>query len=161
MGPYQAAIEGAKQIGFTVLSISLSLIAAFTAVILMDGMVGRLLREFSLTLTFAIVVSTVVSLTITPMICAHYIKQVTSDRATWFDRIVEGSLSRMVAFYAWTLRLVLDFPLLTLLVFFATIALPVTLYIKPPKGHFPPAHPPSLLAPPPPPPPTPFPPLLA
>ncbi len=137
MRPYQAAIEGAKQIGFTVLSISLSLIAAFTPLIFMDGIVGRLLREFSLTLTFAIVVSTVVSLTITPMICAHYIKQVTSDRATWFDRIVEGSLSRMVAFYAWTLRLVLDFPLMTLLVFFATIALTVTLYIKTPKGYFP------------------------
>ena len=74
MAPYPAALEGAKQIGFTVLSISLSLIAAFTPLIFMDGIVGRLLREFSLTLTFAIVVSTVVSLTITPMICAHYIK---------------------------------------------------------------------------------------
>ena len=74
MTPYQAALEGARQIGFTVLSISLSLIAAFTPLIFMDGIVGRLLREFSLTLTFAIVVSTVVSLTVTPMICAHYIK---------------------------------------------------------------------------------------
>src|SRR5437764_13199748 len=96
--PYAAAIEGSKQIGFTVLSISLSLIAAFTPLIFMDGIVGRLLREFSLTLTFAVVVSTVVSLTITPMICAHYIKGVTSDNATWFDRAVEGSLSRLVAF---------------------------------------------------------------
>src|SRR3984893_13828999 len=137
MRPYQAALEGAKQIGFTVLSISLSLIAAFTPLIFMDGIVGRLLREFSLTLTFAIVVSTVVSLTITPMICAHYIKAATSDNATWFDRIVEGSLSRMVAFYARTLRVVLGFPFLTLLVFFATIALTVTLYIKTPKGYFP------------------------
>ena len=68
------------------LSISLSLVAAFTPLIFMDGIVGRLLREFSLTLTFAIVVSTVVSLTITPMICAHYIKAATSDNATWFDR---------------------------------------------------------------------------
>ena len=83
MAPYPAALEGAKQIGFTVLSISLSLIAAFTPLIFMDGIVGRLLREFSLTLTFAIVVTTVVSLTITPMICAHYIKTATSDRATW------------------------------------------------------------------------------
>ena len=80
MKPYQAALEGARQIGFTVLSISLSLIAAFTPLIFMDGIVGRLLREFSLTLTFAIVVSTVVSLTITPMICAHYIKAATSDQ---------------------------------------------------------------------------------
>src|SRR5882762_2766996 len=137
MAPFAAAIEGAKQIGFTVLSISLSLIAAFTPLIFMDGIVGRLLREFSLTLTFAIVVSTVVSLTITPMICAHYIKQATSHNATWFDRVVEGSLSRIVAFYARTLRVVLGFPLLTLIVFFATIALTVTLYIKTPKGYFP------------------------
>jgi multidrug efflux pump len=137
MAPFAAAIEGAKQIGFTVLSISLSLIAAFTPLIFMDGIVGRLLREFSLTLTFAIVVSTVVSLTITPMICAHYIKEVTSDRATWLDRLVEGTLSRVVRFYERTLRVVLGFPLLTLLVFFATIALTVTLYIKTPKGYFP------------------------
>jgi multidrug efflux pump len=137
MAPYQAALEGARQIGFTVLSISLSLIAAFTPLIFMDGIVGRLLREFSLTLTFAIVVSTVVSLTITPMICAHYIKAATSDNATWFDRTVEGTLSRVVVFYARTLRVVLGFPLLTLMVFFATIALTVTLYIKTPKGYFP------------------------
>jgi multidrug efflux pump len=103
----------------------------------MDGIVGRLLREFSLTLTFAIVVSTVVSLTITPMICAHYIKEATSGDATLFDRLIEGSLSRIVAFYAWTLRIVLGYPFLTLLVFFATIALTVTLYIKTPKGYFP------------------------
>jgi multidrug efflux pump len=137
MRPYQAALEGARQIGFTVLSISLSLVAAFTPLIFMDGIVGRLLREFSLTLTFAIVVSTVVSLTTTPMICAHYIKAATSDTATWFDRVVEGTLSRMIAFYASTLRVVLDFPLMTLMVFFATIALTVTLYIKTPKGYFP------------------------
>jgi multidrug efflux pump len=137
MQPYQAALEGARQIGFTVLSISLSLIAAFTPLIFMDGIVGRLLREFSLTLTFAIMVSTVVSLTITPMICAHYIKAPTSDHATWFDRVIEGTLSRIVAFYARTLRVVLGFPFLTLMVFFATIALTVTLYIKTPKGYFP------------------------
>ncbi|MCA1453961.1 efflux RND transporter permease subunit [Bradyrhizobium sp. BRP22] len=137
MEPYPAALEGAKQIGFTVVSISLSLIAAFTPLIFMDGIVGRLLREFSLTLTFAILVSTLVSLTITPMICAHYIKEATSDRATWFDRLIEGTLSRVVRFYTWTLRVVLGFPFLTLLVFFATIALTVTLYIKTPKGYFP------------------------
>ena len=137
MRPYQAALDGARQIGFTVLSISLSLVAAFTPLIFMDGIVGRLLREFSLTLTFAIVVSTVVSLTITPMICAHYIKATTSNDATWFDRLVEGTLSRIVSFYTRTLRVVLGFPFLTLIVFFATIALTVTLYIKTPKGYFP------------------------
>jgi multidrug efflux pump len=137
MRPFQAALEGARQIGFTVLSISLSLVAAFTPLIFMDGIVGRLLREFSLTLTFAIVVSTIVSLTVTPMICAHYIKQTTSSHAWWIDRIIEGTLSRIVAFYERTLRVVLGFPFLTLLVFFATIALTVTLYIKTPKGYFP------------------------
>src|SRR5689334_16487976 len=137
MRPYQDAIEGAKQIGFTVLSISLSLVAAFVPLIFMDGVVGRLLREFSLTLTFAIVVSTLVSLTVTPMICAHYIKETLSDHATWFDRLIEGGLSGMVRFYAWTLRAVLVFPFLTLIVFFATIALTVTLYIKVPKAYFP------------------------
>jgi multidrug efflux pump len=137
MGPYQAALEGARQIGFTVLSIGLSLVAAFTPLIFMDGVVGRLLREFSLTLTFAIVISTVVSLTISPMICAHYIKASTFEEATWFDRVVEGSLYRVVAFYARTLRVVLEFPILTLIVFFATIALTVLLYIETPKGYFP------------------------
>jgi len=137
MAPFPAALEGAKQIGFTVMSISISLVAAFTPLIFMDGIVGRLLREFSLTLTFAIVVSTVVSLTVTPMICAHYIKEATSDRATRFDRIVEGTLSRIVSFYTWTLRRVLTHPILTLIVFFATIALTITLYIKTPKGYFP------------------------
>src|SRR5262249_57006816 len=133
MPPFQSAVQGARQIGFAVVSISLSLVAAFTPLIFMDGIVGRLLREFSLTLTFAILVSTVVSLTITPMICAHYIREVTSDRATWFDRLVEGMLSRIVAFYTTTLRAVLGFPWLTLIVFVATIALTVTLYIKTPN----------------------------
>ena len=137
MDPYQSALEGARQIGFTVLSISLSLVAAFTPLIFMDGVVGRLLREFSLTLTFAIAVSTVVSLTTTPMICAHYIREVASDHATWFDRLIEGPLSRIVAFYTRSLRTVLEFPLLTMLVFLATIALTVTLYIKTPKAYFP------------------------
>lgn len=137
MRPMQAALEGARQIGFTVVSISLSLIAAFTPLIFMDGIVGRLLREFSLTLTFAILVSTLVSLTVTPMICAHYIRQTPSGSATLFDRMIEGSLSRIITFYARTLRAALDFPLMTLLVFFVTIGLTVLLYVKVPKGYFP------------------------
>ncbi|TPQ29420.1 acriflavine resistance protein B [Bradyrhizobium guangdongense] len=137
MRPLRAAQEGAKQIGFTVVSISLSLIAAFTPLIFMDGIIGRLLREFSLTLTFAIVVSTLVSLTVTPMICAHYIKATTSDTATLFDRVIEGSLTRIVNFYARTLRSALEFPVLTMIVFFATIGLTVTLYVKIPKSSFP------------------------
>jgi multidrug efflux pump len=136
IAPYRAALEGSKKVGFTVLSISLSLIAAFTPLIFMDGVVGRLLREFSLTLTFAVVISTIVSLTITPMICAHYVKT-TSANSTWFDHLIERGLSRIASFYARTLRALLEFPFLTLIVFFATIALTVTLYIKTPKGYFP------------------------
>ncbi|WP_424632158.1 efflux RND transporter permease subunit [Bradyrhizobium sp. SYSU BS000235] len=137
MRPYQAALLGAKQIGFTVFSISISLIAAFTPLIFMEGVIGRLFREFSLTLALAIMVSMVVSLTVTPMICAHYIKSATSPDATRFDRFVEGGLSRFVRFYERTLRVVLGYPILTILVFLATIALTVTLYIKTPKGYFP------------------------
>jgi len=137
MRPYQAALQGARQIGFTVLSISLSLVAAFTPLIFMEGIVGRLLREFSMTLVFAIAVSTVVSLTITPMICAHYIKGAISTNETWFDRVVEGALSRILTFYERTLHVVLRFPFATLLVFFATIALTVVMFAKMPKGYFP------------------------
>ncbi|MBN9040139.1 MAG: acriflavine resistance protein B [Rhizobiales bacterium 62-47] len=137
MAPYQAALDGARQIGFTVLSISLSLVAAFTPLIFMDGIVGRLLREFSLTLTFAIMVSTIVSLTVTPMICAHYIKGAVSHNETWFDRVAERTLGAIVGFYERTLRVVLGFPFLTMIVFLATIGLTVTLYVKTPKGYFP------------------------
>src|SRR5437667_10309627 len=73
MGPLQAALEGARQIGFTVISISVSLVAAFTPLLFMTGLVGRVFREFSVTLCFAIAVSTIVSLTVTPMICAHFV----------------------------------------------------------------------------------------
>ncbi|MCL2716182.1 MAG: efflux RND transporter permease subunit [Alphaproteobacteria bacterium] len=135
--PMDAARIGARQIGFTVVSISLSLIAAFTPLIFMDGVVGRLLREFSLTLTFAILVSTLVSLTITPMICAHYVRHASIQSTSWFDHVIEGSLSRIVAFYTWTLRHVLQYPFATLLVFFATLGLTVTLYVYTPKGYFP------------------------
>ncbi|MGB3271458.1 MAG: efflux RND transporter permease subunit [Xanthobacteraceae bacterium] len=138
MAPYQAAVLGARQIGFTVVSISLSLIAAFTPLIFMEGVVGRLLREFSLTLTFAILVSTLVALTVTPMICAHYIKSGIPARETWFDRLVEGTLGGALRFYERSLRVVLGFPWLTLVVFVATVALTTVMYVKIPKGYFPP-----------------------
>jgi multidrug efflux pump len=137
MEPFEAAREGAKQIGFTVVAISLSLIAAFAPLMFMEGVVGRLFREFSVTLAFAIIVSTVVSLSVTPMICAHHIREGLSDRATWFDRVVEGVLRPTVNAYGRTLRAVLGYPLLTMLVFAATIAATVTLYVKVQKGYFP------------------------
>ncbi|MEW6450098.1 MAG: efflux RND transporter permease subunit [Pseudomonadota bacterium] len=137
MSPLRATIEGARQIGFTVISISLSLIAAFIPLLFMGGVVGRLFREFSVTLAFAIAISTVVSLSVTPMICAHFVKKPPSPNATWFDRIVEAILRRMIAAYTTSLDFVLRHRVLTLFVFLATIALTVDLYIKTPKGYFP------------------------
>ena len=135
--PMQAAIEGARQIGFTVVSISVSLVAAFIPLLFMGGLVGRFLREFSLTLVFAIAISTVVSLSLTPMICAHFVHAPPSHDATRLDRIVGGVLSWMTNFYARTLAVVLRHRVLTLIVLIATIGLTVDLYIKTPKGLLP------------------------
>src|SRR5213075_3032120 len=82
MSPFRAAIEGAQQIGFTVLSISISLVAAFIPLLFMTGLIGRVFREFSVTLAFAIAVSTAVSLTLSPMICAHFVRKPPSADAT-------------------------------------------------------------------------------
>jgi multidrug efflux pump len=135
--PLRASLKGAKQIGFTVVSISISLIAAFIPLLFMGGIVGRLFREFSVTLTFAIAVSTVVSLSVTPMICAYFVRRPPSRDATWLDRRVEAVLSRTISFYDRSLEVVLEHRGLTLLVFLATIALTVGLFIKTPKGYFP------------------------
>ena len=135
--PLRATIEGARQIGFTVVSISVSLVAAFIPLLFMSGVVGRLFREFSLTLVFAIAISTVVSLTVTPMICAHFLRAPPSPDETVLDRIVEAVLRRMIAVYAISLEFVLRHRVITLLVFLSTIALTVDLYIKTPKGYFP------------------------
>ena len=137
MSPLRATIEGSRQIGFTVIAISVSLVAAFVPLLFMGDLAGRLFREFSLTLVFAIAISTAVSLSLTPMICAHFVRSPPSLDATWLDRLVENALRRLVAAYAASLAVVLRYRVLTLLVFFATIALTVTLYIKTPKGYFP------------------------
>jgi multidrug efflux pump len=135
--PLRATIEGARQIGFTVISISVSLVAAFIPLLFMGGIVGRAFREFSVTLVFAIVVSTIVSLTVTPMICAHYIRSVPSATETRFDRAVEWVISGMRRGYAASLTVLLEHRVLMLVVMIATIALTVDLYIKTPKGFFP------------------------
>jgi hydrophobe/amphiphile efflux-1 (HAE1) family protein len=135
--PLRATLMGAKQIGFTVVSISISLIAAFIPLLFMGGIVGRLFREFSVTLVFAIAVSTVVSLSVTPMICAYFVRAAPSHDGTWLDRLVEGNLSRCVRFYDRTLSFVLDHNALALIVFVGTILLTIGLYIKTPKGYFP------------------------
>ena len=135
--PLRAALAGARQIGFTVVSISVSLIAAFIPLLLMGGIVGRFFREFSVTLAFAIAVSTAVSLTVTPMICAYFVRVPPSPDATWLDRLMEGSVSRLVRFYDRTLTVALEHRFFTLIVFVATIALTVGLFIRTPKGYFP------------------------
>lgn len=136
--PFRAAVEGARQIGFTVIAISLSLIAAFIPLIFMDGVAGRLLREFSLVLIFAIIVSTFVSLSITPMICAHYITPEAAGSRTWLDRVTGDWLDGVRDSYGRSLEVVLRFPILTLLVFVSTVALTGCLYVKTPKSYFPP-----------------------
>jgi multidrug efflux pump len=135
--PMRAALDGARQIGFTVVSISVSLIAAFIPLLFMGGVVGRLFREFSVTLAFAIVISTLVSLSVTPMICAHYVKAAPSETATWLDRAMTAIMSRMTRFYAASLGVVLRHRVVMLVVMLATVALTVDLYVKTPKGYFP------------------------
>src|SRR5438105_311137 len=135
--PLRATIEGARQIGFTVVSISVSLIAAFIPLLFMGGIVGRLFREFSVTLAFAIAVSTVVSLSVTPMICAHFVRASPSPSATRLDRAVTAVLDWLIRGYAGTLRNVLRHRALTMLAMLLTIALTVVLYVKVPKGYFP------------------------
>lgn len=138
LAPIEAAFAGASQIGFTVISISVSLIAAFIPVLFMSGIVGRLLHEFAMTLTFAIAISAVVSLSLTPMICGHFLKRETDNRSGTFDRIVEGTLDAVIGFYGRTLDVVLERKWETLIVLIGTIVLTVNLYATTPKSYFPP-----------------------
>ncbi|MFL6796019.1 MAG: efflux RND transporter permease subunit [Xanthobacteraceae bacterium] len=137
MSPLRAAMEGAQQIGFTVLAISISLVAAFIPLLFMTGVVGRIFREFSVTLAFAIAISTAVSLTVTPMICAHFVRKPPSLDATWLDRAVERVLRAMMRIYAGTLSAVLNHRALTLLVMAATLFVTGLFYVRTPKGYFP------------------------
>src|SRR5882757_8798527 len=137
MTPMQAALEGARQIGFTVISISISLVAAFIPLLFMSGIVGRVFREFSVTLAFAIAVSTVVSLTVTPMICAHFVRKPPSPDATWLDRAVERVMGWLSGLYRRSLTVVLQHRALTMLVLVVVIGLTALLYYKTPKGYFP------------------------
>ena len=137
MSPWRAALEGAHQIGFTVLAISISLVAAFIPLLFMTGVIGRIFREFSVTLAFAIAVSTVVSLTVTPMICAHFLRSPPSPDRTWFDRAVERVLSWLLRGYTRSLAVVLNYRGLTLFVMAATILVTGMLYVRTPKGYFP------------------------
>ena len=134
----KAAILGAQEVGFTVLSMSISLVAVFLPILLMGGIVGRLFREFALTLSLAIAVSLVVSLTVTPMMCARLLHEPQNQKPPGrFSRWLERQFVRMQDGYARTLGVALAHPRIVLLVLFATVGLNVYLYIIVPKGFFP------------------------
>jgi multidrug efflux pump len=135
--PMEAALRGAREIGFTVLSISLSLIAVFIPILLMGGVVGRLFREFAVTLSVAILISLVVSLTTTPMMCAKLLKHEKPEGHGRLYRASERGFQWMVRTYDHTLVWVLDHSLLTAVVLVATVGLTIYLLIVIPKGYFP------------------------
>ena len=137
MSPEQAALEGAKEIGFTVMSISISLVAVFIPILLMGGIVGRLFREFAVTLSVAILVSLGISLTTTPMMCAKLLRPESSERHGGFYRLSEKFFTWMVRTYERTLTVILRHPAFTALVLLITIGVNVYLLIIVPKGFFP------------------------
>src|SRR5947209_1986234 len=134
---YDAALRGAREIGFTIISLTFSLIAVFIPLLFMTGLVGRMFREFALTLTIAVVVSAIVSLTLTPMMCAKLLRHGQGEGgnriAHWFGTLVDGS----VAFYGRTLQWVLRHQRLTLIITAATFAATIALYVIMPKGFLP------------------------
>ncbi|PYN38902.1 MAG: multidrug transporter subunit MdtC [Candidatus Rokuibacteriota bacterium] len=137
LGPLQAALRGAREIGFTVVSISISLIAVFIPILLMGGIVGRLFREFAMTLSAAILISLVVSLTTTPMLCATLLGQRADGGHGRLYRTSERFFEAMHNFYARTLAWVLRHPRAILAVAVLTVAVNVYLFVVVPKGFFP------------------------
>jgi multidrug efflux pump len=133
---FEAALTGSRQIAFTVLSITLSLLAVFIPLLFMEGVMGKLLREFSMTLAFAIIISMIVSLTVTPMVCA-WLPTFGHRNETGFDRLIEGAIARTIALYDKSLRPVVNHPWLTLIVVLVTVAWTVQLYRTIPKGNLP------------------------
>ncbi|HEY4260298.1 MAG TPA: efflux RND transporter permease subunit, partial [Schlesneria sp.] len=137
ISPLQASLLGAKEIGFTVLSISVSLVAVFIPIMLMNGIVGRLFREFAVTLSVAIGVSLIVSLTTTPMMCATLLKANHEQKHGRLYRMSEWFFDAILAVYEWSLRIVLRHQRITLFVTLSTIGFTVYLYVIIQKGFFP------------------------
>src|SRR6478609_4743113 len=133
----EASLKGASEIGFTVISLTVSLIAVFIPLLFMSGLVGRMFREFALTLTIAVVTSAVVSLTLTPMMCSRLLKHVGEEMTVPGLAVVSRFIDRMVAFYHRTLLWVLQRQRATMLLTFATIALTLFMYVMAPKGFLP------------------------
>ena len=135
--PMQAALKGASQIGFTLVSLTLSLIAVLIPLLFMTEVVGRLFREFAVTLAVAILLSLLISLTLTPMMCARLLRAGDHDRAGWLSRVVQQQIDGLIALYGAALRWVLARQGLTLVVALGTFVLTALLYIGIPKGFFP------------------------
>src|SRR6267142_2821903 len=135
--PLQAALKGSEQIGFTIVSLTVSLIAVLIPLLFMGDIVGRLFREFAVTLAVTILVSAFVSLTLTPMMCAKLLRQHKKQEEGWFYRKSENAFNSVIAFYGRTLQFVLRFRTITLLVTVATLVGTILLYIYVPKGFFP------------------------
>jgi multidrug efflux pump len=135
--PMEAALKGAEQIGFTILSLTVSLIAVLIPLLFMGDVVGRLFREFAVTLAVTIVISAVVSLTLTPMMSARILRHNPKEQQGRIYQFTERAFEGMIAFYGRTLKVVLRFQTITLLVAVATLLLTVFLYIIIPKGFFP------------------------
>jgi multidrug efflux pump len=137
MKPFEAALKGTEQIGFTVFSISISLIAVFIPLLMMGGIVGRLFREFAVTLSTAILVSMFISLTTTPMMCAYILKDERTKKHGRIYLASERVFSWVLSLYRHSLKWVLANPTITLVVLFLTVALNVVMVVRMPKGFFP------------------------
>ncbi|HJW33114.1 MAG TPA: multidrug efflux RND transporter permease subunit [Holophagaceae bacterium] len=135
--PMAAAFQGAKEIGFTVVSISISLVAVFIPILLMGGIVGRLFREFAVTLSVAIAMSMVVSLTLTPMMSARLLRSAAEERHGRFFRATERGFQAILGFYERSLRWVLKHPFQTALAWMLTVIASIVLWVALPKGFFP------------------------
>jgi multidrug efflux pump len=135
--PMQAAMKGAEQIGFTIISLTVSLIAVLIPLLFMGDVVGRLFREFAVTLAVTIILSAVVSLTLTPMMCSRILRRTPKNQQGRFYRASERVFENVIAFYGRTLKFVLGYQTITLLVAAATLVLTIVLYIVIPKGFFP------------------------
>ena len=137
MKPFQAALLGAREVGFTVLSMSLSLVAVFIPILLMGGVIGRIFREFAVTLSAAVLVSLVVSLTMTPMMCARLLKPGDDLKRGWFYRTGEHLFTGLLSRYERSLGWALGHGPFMMLLLLATVCLNVYLYVVIPKGFFP------------------------
>ena len=135
--PLEAALKGAGEIGFTIVSMSLSLVAVFIPLLLMGGIVGRLFREFAVTVTVAILISGCIALTLTPMMCSRFLKSGREARHGRVYLFFERMFDRMLAGYEWGLKRVLKYRLLTLCVFLGTLMVTAVLFVLIPKGFFP------------------------